>query len=358
MEYQVKKIVKNQIYEDTMYIAKTDIDWDCFKDKTVMITGANGFIAYYLVLTLLLRNDLYSQNIKVMGIVRNKGKAVKKYGSIAKRKDFTLVELDVCSNMDKVGHADFVIHAASQATPYYFENDPVGTLEANTTGTTNILKYALKEKSEAVLMISSIKVYGEICNGNDKIKEEDLGYLDITSYKNCYAVGKRTMETLCSCYNKQYGINVKIARPSYIYGASTLEDDRVWAQFLANIIKKEDILLKSNGAAYRSFCYVADTAAALFMVMMKGSNAVPYNIAAEHSNTTIRNFAKTAAAAFPERNMSLRFSNKEDEKEPERQGGKMTPEILDNSSLELLGWKGEINLIEGIRRSVKTMEEK
>lgn len=357
MSSNIRSMVGEQIYEDAKYIASTNIQWERLKKKTILITGANGFIAYYLVLSFLVRNDLYGDNIKVLGLVRNIDKAAKKYDELIKREDLKLIAQDVCDDMDEMEHADFIIHAASQATPYYFENDPVGTLEANTTGTTNILRYAIKAKPESVLIISSLKVYGKVADEIDKISEGDIGYVDITSYKNCYAQGKRLAETLCSCYAKQYDVPVKIARPSYIYGASILEDDRVWAQFLANIVRKEDILLKSNGAVCRSFCYVADTATALLTVMLAGDTAVPYNIAAEHSNVTIRNFARTAVEVFPERNMSLCFANKEDEKEPDPDN-KIPSEVLDGTRLEDLGWKAEINLAEGIRRAVKTMEER
>lgn len=354
----IREQVEPQIYEDAKFIAQTNIEWERLKDKTILITGANGFIAYYIVLSLLIRNDMYHDNIKVLGLVRNIEKASEKYGDILDRDDIRLIGQDVCQDMGQIQPADFVIHAASQASPYYFENDPSGTINANTSGTVNVLEYAVRSKSESVLIISSIKVYGEVRNGREKIKEEDIGYLDITSYKNCYAQGKRTSETLCASYCRQYGINVKIARPSYIYGASTLDDDRVWAQFLTNIIKKEDILLKSNGAAYRSFCYVADTASALLTILMKGENVQPYNIAAKHSDTTIRNFAKTAVQVFPERNMKLCFQNKEDEQEPELDFGGITPEILDSTKLQSLGWKAEIDLAEGIRRAVNTMESR
>ena len=81
-------------------------------------------------------------------------------------------------------------------------------------------------------------------------------------------MGKRASETLAASYCKQFGLNVKIARPSYIYGASSLTDDRVWAQFIANVVRHENILLKSNGAANRSFCYVTDTVSALIYIML------------------------------------------------------------------------------------------
>lgn len=355
---KVSKLVGEQVYEDVKLIAAANIDWERLKDKTVLITGANGFIAYYLVLALLLKSEECNLRIKVLGLVRNIKRAEEKYGEILEREDIKLFEQDVCEELKNIPHADLIIHAASQATPYYFENDPVGTLEANTTGTTNILQFAVREKAETVLLISSLKVYGKVQNGLSHIREEDQGYIDIDDYKNCYAMGKRVMETLCSSYAKQYNLDVKIARPSYIYGASTLEDDRVWAQFLANIIRHENILLKSNGAAYRSFCYVTDTAAALLYILMNGKSSYPYNIASEHSDITIRNFAKAAIEVFPERRIELVFANKEDEVEPGLDFGKETPEILSAKRIQELGWNAEIDIREGIRRSVLTMEER
>ena len=172
-------------------------------------------------------------------------------------------------------------------------------------------------------------------------------------------MGKRASETLAASYCREYGMNVKLARPAYIYGAATLDDDRVWAQFIANIVRGQDILLKSNGAAKRSFCYVTDTATGLLTVLRKGENAQPYNISCELSDTTIRGFAKAACSAFPERNISLSFQNPEDEKEPEDLPSplRQVPEILDNNRLKSLGWKPNVSITEGIKRAVVVLEE-
>lgn len=358
MDYKVENNIKKSIYSDIEEIIKTDVDWNRFDGKTVLITGAGGFIGYYLVLTFLARNDVYNNNIKVLALVRNRERAEKKFGALLQREDINLVVADVTDKLE-CERADFIIHAASQASNIQFENDPVGTINANLSGTSNILDFALESKSESVLVVSSLKVYGALHNGKDKISEEDIGYLDFTSYKNCYAVGKRASETLAASYSKQFGVNVKIARPSYIYGASSLTDDRVWAQFIANVVRREDILLKSNGAANRSFCYVSDTVSALIYIMLNGENITPYNISYEKSDTTIRNFARTACEVFPERNMKLSFANPEDEKEPiqDRSALAATPEILDSSKLLALGWIPRVDLKEGIRRAVGILEE-
>ena len=166
-------------------------------------------------------------------------------------------------------------------------------------------------------------------------------------------------ETLAASYCREYGLNVRLARPAYIYGAASMDDDRVWAQFIANVVRGEDILLKSNGAAKRSFCYVTDTAKALLTILLNGENALPYNIAYEKSDVTIRDFAGAACEAFPERNIRLRFQNPEDEREPvEKQTPlRQVPEILNSERLKALGWQPQVDLITGIQRAVAILEE-
>ncbi len=356
MDYKVIDHVKKSIYTNLEDIANAPISWDKLKGKTLLLTGAGGFIGYYMTCGLLLRNDLYGDNIKVLALERFGDFARAKFGKLLDRDDVTLIEQDITVPIE-AERADFVIHAASQASNIEFERDPVGTISANLSGTQNALDFAKESGSEASLIVSSLKVYGTLYTGKPYIEEDDNGYVDFTSYKNCYAIGKRAAETLAASYSKQYGMNIRIVRPSYIFGASRLDDDRVWAQFIANIVRGQDILLKSNGATNRSFCYVTDTVTAMLHVLLDGENCVPYNISNEKSNTTIRGFAQAACEVFPERNMKLAFANPEDEIMPEPSPLDPTPEIMDNKRIRSIGWEPKIDLKEGIRRAVAILEE-
>ena len=356
MDYKVKDCVKKSIYTNLEDIANAPISWDKLKNKTLLLTGAGGFIGYYMTCGILLRNDLYGDNIKVLALERFGDFAKKKFGKLLERDDVELIVQDITEPI-KAERADFVIHAASQASAIEFERDPVGTISANLSGTENALNFAKDSNSEASLIVSSLKVYGTLYTGKPYIEEDDNGYVDFTSYKNCYAIGKRAAETLAASYSKQYEMNIRIVRPSYIFGASRLDDDRVWAQFIANIVRGQDILLKSNGATNRSFCYVTDTVPAMLHVLLDGENCVPYNISNEKSNTTIRGFAQAACEVFPERNMKLAFANPEDEVMPEPSPLDPTPEIMDNKRIRAIGWEPKIDLKEGIRRAVAILEE-
>lgn len=356
MDYNVKSNVNEYVYNDIYEVTQTDIPWESFENKTILITGAGGFIGYYLTTSLLLRNDLYNNSVNVIGMVRNENNAKQKYGDLLERSDFKLIVQDVCEDWMIKDKVDYIIHAASNASAWHFENKPVETINANLIGTMKVLEFAKKSNDCKVLFISSLKVYGSLHDGSKKLKEDNIGYVDHTSYKNCYAQGKRAAETLCATYNKEFGIDIKIARPSYIYGASKLDDDRVWAQFFANVVRRQNILLKSNGATLRSFCYVTDTVSALLTILLKGDNITPYNIASEESNITIRDFARKSVNVFPDRNLSLIFANKDDEKEPSLSYFSATPEILDSERLYSLGWQSKVSLDEGIRRSINTIE--
>ena len=101
----IKDYVGKNLYKDVTEIADTPIDWNKFMNKTVLITGANGFIAYYLTLALLLQNDRKNLGITVMGLVRNQAKAEAKYGKILERSDLKLVSKDVCGDLSDLEHA-------------------------------------------------------------------------------------------------------------------------------------------------------------------------------------------------------------------------------------------------------------
>ena len=72
MDYNVQSNIKKTVFSDIKEITNTNVDWNRFNGKTVLITGAGGFIGYYLVLTFLARNDFYNNNIKLLAFVRNR----------------------------------------------------------------------------------------------------------------------------------------------------------------------------------------------------------------------------------------------------------------------------------------------
>lgn len=206
------------IQEDLEYIINSGLPWDMLKRATVLISGANGFLPAYMVETLLYLNDKKNTKIKVTGIVRNREKALNRFSHHKNRKDLEFVVQDVCAPVIIEERIDYIIHAASQASPKYFGIDPVGTLNANVIGTANLLKLARDKKVKCFLFFSSGEVYGSVREDQIPIKEDCYGYVAPTDIRACYAESKRMGETMCVAWHEQFNVPAKIIRPFHTYG--------------------------------------------------------------------------------------------------------------------------------------------
>lgn len=147
---------------------------------------------------------------------------------------------------------------------------------------------------------------------------------------------------------------MKIARLAHTFGPGmSVDDGRVQADFLRNVINNQDIVLKSDGSAIRTYTYIADAVGALFRILLDSDDVV-YNISSEESTVSIKQFAEAMAGAFPERNLKLVFDIPEDTR---NQGtAPFTMGILSSDRIKALGWKPMYTLEEGIRRTVRYLE--
>src|SRR6056300_929792 len=89
------------------------IKWKVLKNKTILITGANGFIASYIIYFLIFLNQKYNFKIKIILVGRNKKKLNKKFINKNTKKNFVLIEQDVCRNISIKKKIDFIIHISS-----------------------------------------------------------------------------------------------------------------------------------------------------------------------------------------------------------------------------------------------------
>ncbi|MFM6398524.1 NAD-dependent epimerase/dehydratase family protein, partial [Planktothrix sp.] len=300
------------IQEDLEIIAQSNLPWSGLDGKVILISGANGFLPAYMVETLLFLNERKknSEKIKVIGLVRNKDKAVSKFFHHQDRSDFQLVIQDVCQSVHIDGKIDYIVHAASQASPKYYGQDPVGTLSANVIGTSNLLELAKTKNSCGFMYFSSSEVYGQVDDSQIPTKESDYGYVDPTNVRSCYAESKRMGETISVSWFHQYGIPTKIVRPFHTYGPGmSLDDGRVYADFVADIIHSRDIVINSDGTATRAFCYLADAVQGFFTVMLKGENGEAYNVGNPECEISILDLANRLVNLFPEKGLKVAKKN-------------------------------------------------
>ncbi len=75
---------------------------------------------------------------------------------------------------------------------------------------------------------------------------------------------------LCACYHEQYGIDIKIIRPSFVFGVSDDNDVRVWSEIIQNVARNKNVVLNSNGLSVRPVVYVMDIVLAMLYVLIRG----------------------------------------------------------------------------------------
>lgn len=348
--------MRNSIIEsDLQYITNENLPWETLKNKTVLISGAAGFLPTYIVETLLYLNETKQLNIKVIGLVRNLKKARERFYYYSNDKNLQLISQDVCKKIKINKNIDYIIHAASKATPKIFQTDPVGTLSPNVIGTNNLLKLAAEKKVKNFLFFSTTGVYGYADQSCYPLKEDCFGSLNPTDIASCYIESKRMGENMCVAWMHQYGVPVKIVRPAITYGPGIdLNDGRSFADFISDIINNQDITLFSEGKVIRNFCYLADATLGFFIVILKGEVGQAYNVATDHEISII-DLAKTLVKRiFPERKLKVIIKADNSKKYLRMDFPRTTVDI---TKLKALGWKINFPIEEGFKRVVKSIEE-
>jgi len=329
--------------------------WEILAGRSLLITGANGLVPFYLAATALglNRTVLRGRECTVLALVRDRQKAEKKFAEHLLDKYFRLIVQDVCSPIDIEGKVDYIIHAASQASPKYYGSDPAGTILPNILGTINLLSLATAKKSSKFLFVSTGEVYGIVPEDKIPTKENEYGWIDPVNVRSCYAEGKRAGETLCATWYKQYGVPTVIARLAHTYGPGLqLDDGRVFADFVRDVLAGNDIVLNSAGNVERSFCYVADAILGMYLIMLQGEPATPYNVCNEDACISIRALAQVMVELFPEKRLTVKFS--ENIIQPGYMKSPIPKTCLDSSKLRALGWRPSTGIEEGFRRTVQS----
>lgn len=333
--------------EDACVIANASLNWSKLKGKSVLISGANGYVPQYLVHGLLKRNDLYDDGIKVVALCRSRERADERFSKYDGRADFELLLQDVCEPVRYESSVDYIIHAASPAGVKNRYEDPAKTFRANVAGCDNLLQFAAGKKSE-LLLISSIDVYGRF-DSVARLREERYGELDPLNVRNVYSCAKRAAETLCACYSYM-GIPCRIVRPSQILaGGIGLDDGRLHIDFISQILRKNEIVLKGDGTPKRTFLYITDAVTGMLTVLLEGKSGEAYNLCTESGEATVLELAQLMASQVKDRKIDITYNMETRTSDP---AVTQAVSVVCGASDKIcsLGWKAEVPLEEACNR--------
>lgn len=339
---------QNKIIQEDMQEILKDIEFNGLKDKTILITGATGMLATYLVYFFNYLNIIENLNIKIIGLVRNKEKAIKIFEGVA----IELLVQDIQDEIKYDNKVDYIFHMASSANPKAILESPIDIIKANTIGTFNVFELA-RNKSAKVFFTSTREIYGKLDESIEFIQESDMGVVDCLERRACYPESKRIAETICNSYLYQYGVKYNIVRIAHVYGPGMNidGDGRIMSDIIENVSKNQNIILKSDGTALRAFCYITDAIRGLLLILIKGKDNEVYNLSNENEEISIKELSqKVIDISRKELKIEYQISNSEAYTSYKRVG-------LNNGKLESLGWKIQKKLEDGIRNILVSIIE-
>jgi len=282
-----------------------EAEFDALSGRSVLIAGGAGFLGYYLVQGALHWNRTHAAQPPILVTVLDnfiRG-APGWLMALEQAPNLRLLKHDITQPLPaEVGDVEYLIHAASIASPSYYRKFPIETMDANVNGLRFLLNYSLAQKQkgkpvEGVLYYSSSEIYGDPTQDCIPTPESYRGYVSCTGPRACYDESKRYGETLCVNFARQHGLPIKVARPFNNYGPGLkITDGRVIPDFARNILSGEDIVMLSDGSARRTFCYVADAVAGYYKILVKGRSGEAYNIGVETPEISMAELADRIAA--------------------------------------------------------------
>jgi nucleoside-diphosphate-sugar epimerase/2-polyprenyl-3-methyl-5-hydroxy-6-metoxy-1,4-benzoquinol methylase len=279
------------IEEDLAAIAEDLRDsYPRLSGKTILVAGGAGFLGRYLVSTLDYLNENNLERPCRIIVVDNFVSGLKDW--IPPKPEIRVVQHDVKEPLHIEEPVDYIINAASIASPVFYNRLRLETIDAGVYGTRNLLELARQKSVESFLFLSSSEVYGDPDPRCIPTSEEYLGNVSCIGPRACYDEPKRLGETLCMNYAEIYNLPIKIARPFNIFGPGIrLDDGRVVPTFVVSAITGKRIPVHGDGKKTRTFCYISDATVGFFKLLLSDRNREVFNIGADDPEIQIRHVA-------------------------------------------------------------------
>ena len=225
--------------------------------KRILVTGGAGFLGSHLI------DKLLKQGHEVLCVDNLFTGTKRNIEHLNADPRFEFIRHDVTFPLYL--EVDEIYNLACPASPIHYQHDPVQTTKTSVHGAINMLGLA-KRLNCRILQASTSEVYGD-----PAIHPQTEGYwgnVNPIGPRSCYDEGKRCAETLFFDYNRQHGLEIKVARIFNTYGPRMHPSDgRVVSNFIIQALRGEPITLYGDGNQTRSFCYVDDLIDGLIRLM-------------------------------------------------------------------------------------------
>ncbi|HVY92204.1 MAG TPA: UDP-glucuronic acid decarboxylase family protein [Bryobacteraceae bacterium] len=304
----------------------------------VVVSGAAGFVASHLC------DRLLAEGYSVLGLDNYLTGAPRNVAHLAGNGAFEFREVDVTAPFQVEGPVEYVVHAASPASPKDYLAHPIETLDVGSIGTRNMLTLA-QEKGAKFLVTSTSESYGDPIVHPQT--EDYWGNVNPVGIRSCYDESKRFAEAITMAFHRYRGVKTSIARIFNTYGPRMkLNDGRVVPAFLDQALQGKPLTVFGDGSQTRSFCYVSDLVDGLYRLMLS-DEVMPVNLG-NPREMTILEFANTIIKMTGSKSTLTR------EPLPQDDPKQRQPNIA--KARRVLGWEPKVSLEEGLKPTIEYFE--
>ena len=315
------------------------------KNKSILITGAAGFIGTHLFETLIKEdnyiiaidnfNDYYSGKEKRFEDITKDYAVSKNYRLIkANLIDSSIYNEINCS-------VDFIFHLAAQAGVRYSIDHSAEVTNNNIISTVNIFEYGFKNNVTKIVYASSSSVYG---NPLYTPVDEDHPKNPISPY----AVSKLAGEIYADLYFREYNLPISSLRFYTVYGPKGRPDMAI-RKFFNLILQDREILIYGDGEQLRDFTYVSDIVDGLILAAgKKEANGDIFNLGC--SNPIKVNDLVSKMYIIAEKSKKVRYTEKQ-------QGDVEVTHSNTEKAKKMLNFHPKIDIDEGLRKTFNWQRE-
>ncbi|QFZ17745.1 UDP-glucuronic acid decarboxylase family protein [Saccharothrix syringae] len=306
-----------------------------------VVMGGAGFIGSHLV------DRLVADGWRVVVLDDLSSGHTANIAGHLERPGFEFHEVDICGDWEVAGGVDLVLNFASPASPPRYLQRPLETLDVGSTGVRRVADFAAA-KGARLVHASTSEVYGE--PQVHPQTETYWGNVNPIGPRSVYDESKRFAEALLAAYHRLGRVDVGLVRIFNTYGPRLhASDGRVVSNFVDQALRGEPLTVYGTGQQTRSFCYVDDLVRGILAFAAAGSEFGPVNLGNPHEVTVLELATLVGELTGTEVNL-VHHDLPVDDPTQRR------PDITRAS--ELLGWKPEHSLRDGLAHTVDWFRER
>ncbi|MEI6596707.1 MAG: NAD-dependent epimerase/dehydratase family protein [bacterium] len=256
-----------------------------FDKKNILVTGGAGFLGSHLC-------DRLLENSKVICLDNFSTGDERNIDHLLSDPNFEFIKHDITEPiiLEKLSELqkfkiEFqgiqeIYNLACPTSPKDFDKNKIPTILASSYGLKNVLDLAVRHQAK-IMHFSSSVIYGPRTEGQKRIKESEIGKVDLLSPRSSYDEGKRFSETMVENYRQIYGIDAKVIRLFRVYGPRMkLNEGNLIPDFINNALENSDLVIPGDKNFSSSLCYVSDCIDAC-LKLMDSSVVGPVNIGSD-----------------------------------------------------------------------------